>query len=519
MSTISDILKKAHEVEYLIEIDFEGLIKRYAAKNISVPYTGYGAIFFEAAIINAVTFGSKLDLNSMTYGLQNISVVIQNKDRLQDEEARRRLDNGTATVYLWAPGLTWADIESAGVVMRGTFQKKDYDLYQFNFSIVEQPYNKILDLPPHTINTDTWANHRSAGSAGSVAGLPQQIVFGDWARGVPVLCVDTVGFKYLAMAGVALSTDAEYQAGTEDIFDIDDAVIDPAISPYTFYPSGIDEEGNPCAYFDFVDNPVNTDPKHCSIRGLTDGSGAITGTAGALIEHPADIIHYLLEQYTTLTPDEIDLESIKTMRTLLPGLKFAVIVNDPVGALDVIDRILYQCQYARIQRRGKVGLVGLHTDAPDLSRAKSWSQIGRTVSVASTPDSAVCNALLVRYNLNPFTKRYESEFVVDRTNNNDCNRSYHQYGQRAQKTLTLVDVQQEPTARSLANRYIELNAYRHEIAEINTPVAEGFDALEGDCGLVACAEGTGGWTDEPCLLLDKTFNGPTIIQRWWKIVA
>ena len=523
MSTISNALKKAREVFYLVEIDFDGLIKRWSTKNIGVPVTGGDDRLFEAMLTDNIKTGTSLDLNSMTYSLQSISMTVINKIRLQDQQTRRRLDGSTGTVYIWCDGLTWADISSAGIIMQGLFKTVNYDKYNFSFTLTEQPQIRFKEVPLNNIDTETWVNHRIAGATGSVAGLPQQIVFGDWPRGVPVLNVDTVGFKYLAMAGISLSTNAEYAATTENLYDVDDAVIAPGVSPYTFYPSGIDEQGNPCAYFDFVNNPVNTDPKHCSIRGLTDSDGTITGTAGTLIEHPADIDHYLMKIFTTLDLDEIGIESLRTMRTLLSGLKFASLINLTVNVMDVIDRILFQCQYARIQRSGKIGVVGLHTEAFNLSVAKRWGQTGKTVKITSTPDIAICNNVTANYNLNGFTKKYESVITRNRTNSDLCKRSFYQYGARPQKILNFSDVQNEQTAIALINRYIEINAFRHEIAERETTVDEGFDVLEGDCGLLTVEEGSSadgsGWTDEPCILIDRKFNNNIISQRWWRIVA
>ena len=521
MSTISDALKKAREVFYLVEIDFDGLIKRWSTKNISVPVTGGDDLLFEAALMDTIKTGTSLDLNSMSYSLQSVSMAIVNKGRLQDQQTRRRLDGSTGTVYIWCDGLTWADISSAGIIMQGLFKTLGYDKYKFSFTLTEQPQIRFKEIPLNNIDTETWVNHRIAGATGSVAGLPQQIVFGDWPRGVPVLNVDTVGFKYLAMVGISKSIDGEYTATTENLYDVDDAVIDAAL--YVFYPSAIDEQGNPCAYFDFADNPINFDPKHCSIRGLTDSDGTITGTAGTLVEHPADIDHYLMKTFTALDLDEIGVESLRTMRSLLPGLKFASLVNVTVNIMDVIDRILFQCQYARIQRGGKIGVVGLHADAFNLSTAKRWGQIGKTIRIISTPDSAVCNNVKANYNLNAFTKKYESVITRDRTNSEKCKRSYHQYGARKQKILNFSDVQNEQTAIALINRYVEINAFRHEIVERETTVDEGFDVLEGDCGLLTVEEGSSadgaGWIDEPCILIDRKFNNNTISQRWWRIAA
>ncbi|MCP4711108.1 MAG: hypothetical protein GY869_21010 [Planctomycetes bacterium] len=87
--------------------------------------------------------------------------------------------------------------------------------------------------------------------------------------------------------------------------------------------------------------------------------------------------------------------------------------------------------------------------------------------------------------------------------------------------LRYPDVQEERSAKALANRYIDLFAFRHDIAERITPVWAGIDVLEGDAGLLTVEEGPSadgaGWADEKCILLDRTITTKTVKQRWWKV--
>jgi hypothetical protein len=159
---------------------------------------------------------------------------------------------------------------------------------------------------------------------------------GDWPKGVPLNCVDTVDYKYLCHLGVAKSANADYTAATENVYDKDGAVI--AAVNYTFHPDGLDGQGNPLAYFDFTSDQTAGEPLSCSVRAIYDGSGDYTGTAGTLIEHPAHIVHYLLDRYS-IGHDEIDLMTIKRMAALLQ-IKFAVLVNQGADGIDIAEQDL-----------------------------------------------------------------------------------------------------------------------------------------------------------------------------------
>lgn len=521
MSIITDKLKQAKQIEFLVDLDFSGMIRRYAMRNISVPNSGGDPLLFEGLITNQISLGSSYNLNSNTYSLSDVQITIANKARLQDQETVRKLDGGAGTIRLWCEGLDWTDIDVEGIVFKGYFKKDWHDKYRYSFRLVDPIKSASQQIPSSTINADTWSSHRTEGGGGSVAGLPQAIVYGDFPKGIPLKCVDTSAYKYLACAGVVKSADADYTATTENVYDKDGAVIGAA--NYTFYPGGVDGQGNVAAYFDAISDYAASEPLSCSLRGIKDGSGEITGTADALVEHPTDILYHLLANHTTLDSDDIDITTVRTMRSLLPGLKFASIVNSQTGSINIIDRILKQCQCARIQRRGKAGVMTFDTDAVNIGHCKRYDQVAKTVRLSKTPEESICNDLKVYYALNPTTGKYEGELTRDRTNSPDCKKSYYDYGAREQQILKLPDVQQEATAIACASRYVELRAYRHDIVTVEAPYWQGWDTLEGDAGLLTIEEGPStdgtGWVDEKCILLDRKFQAKTILQKWWRIAT
>ena len=522
MSTISDTLKKTKESYLLVELDFGGLVKRFAERDITVPYSSGNDKFFQCAIMNRITISNRYNVRSGQFASSGVSINLANKERLQDEEARHRMESAIGTIYLWCPGLDWSEIESDGVLFRGMFEKNYHSLTEYAFRLKDLMIGKGKTLPETTINEDRWPNMRTEGGGGSVAGLPQALVFGDWPKGIPLKCVDTDGFKYVAFVGNSKSADADYTGETENVYDKDGSVIDAA--NYTFYPGGVDGQGQLVAYFDFTGDQSANEPLSCSIQGLSDGSGEFTGTAGTLIEHPADIAHYLLKNHTNLDSDHIDVESLKTMASLLPAAKFASIINKSADSIDVIDRILSQCIASRVQRVGKIGVMTPVISGPVIGKTKKAMNIlERTIRISSTPRDEICNKLKVQYGLNPTTGEYEGELTRDRTNNSECNRSYLQYGEAPEVVLRMVDVQEEATAIQLADRHIEQKAFQHDVIECAVPYWEGFDVKEGDIASLTAEEGSStqgdGWEDEECVLLDRTFHSNYIEQTWWRVAT
>jgi hypothetical protein len=519
MSALSDAMQKAKAVEILLDLDFRGLPRRYASREIAVPDSTGPDRLFRACFLKVPEIWQTFDFRTMTYSSRSVAVEITNKERLQDDEVGRTLDGCTGNIYAWAPGLEWADIERDGLLFSGLFQKNDHDKYSYRFSLDDPWEPRSVLIPATTINAATWPNMRTAGGGGSVAQKPEPLLFGKWPKGIPLRCVDTAAYKYLAQAGVSKNLHTDYSGGAYAVYNKSGGVI--AASNYTFYPSGLDAQGNVCAYFDFTADQSANEPLSCSIRGLYDASGEITGTADGLIEHPADILTYLIARHTIFTETGTDKESFKTMRTILASAKFAVLINDQVPAVDAINRIAGQCLCAPLIRAGKAAVMTLDTTIPPRGKIAASNEIvGRTAKITQTPKDDICNKVRLRYALNPTTGQFEAELIRDRTSSNVAKRSYLDYGE-AEKTFDCPDVQDQIVAYQLADRLLEIKAYRHDMAEIELPYWEGIDWREGDVAELTLEEGpsrTGqGWIGERCVLIERSFKRHTIVQKWLHI--
>lgn len=520
MTTISEALKDTKQPELLLEVDFGAEVLRYAYRDIAVPESGGTPRLFKGCLMNHLAIGTSFNWRSMTYSSRSVNCEVANKERLQDKEVTRIFDNAIGRVYVWTPGLDWADIADEGLIFSGLCRKDFHTKHAYGFTI-EDPWDIMsVTLPGVTIDANTWPSMRTEGYGGSVSQKPAPLLLGEWSRGIPLRCVNTAGFVYLAHLGVSKSADADYTAGTVDVYDKNGSVIAPA--GYVFTPNGMDGEGNVCAYFTFTGDQKDSEPLSCSIKGLYDAAGDITGTAGLLIEHPADIVQYLLRNHSFFGDSGSDLESLGTMRNLLPGLKFAALFNDRIQTSDAVNRILSQCFCSALSIGGKAGVVVIDPLASPRGRIDAEREsAGAGARITYTDRDDVHNNIRLQYALNPSTGQYEGSATANRHNNQHCKQSYHDYGETPEKTIDCPDIRIAAAANQVLNRLVNLKVYRHELVDIEVPYHVGMEYREGDAAELTVPEGSSvlgtGWGHEKCILIEREFLDRTIRQKWWKV--
>ena len=515
MSVLADAFRKTNEVQFLVEVNANGLIDRIASMDISVP----GGYLFHGRLLNEVSVATSFDLDGFKYSVSSVRIDRANDDRFQDNERLRVMDGALGKIWVWTPGLTWSDIEVDGCIFQGTLEKDYHDRAHYCFNLNDLSKVKMGNLPGHSITTNTWPLHRTEGGAGSVAGRAVPIVFGTWSKGAPMLCVDATNFKYVTTYGISKSVDADYTAATVNVYNKDGGVVNA--SGYAF-TQGIDAIGNPCCYFDFDNTQVSNEPLSCSIEGVVDGAGEYTATAGEVIDHPAEIMGYVLEKVSGLSVSQVDRGSIKSIKSIFPGLKYASVINAETPTAAYINRVLSQVMAAMVPRSGgRIGAMWIDMDAMPMGRLiQDHHQIGETAIFRMTPERLIVNRLELKYNYNPTTAAYEGVIDLDRSNNETCRQSFYQYGVEYPKTVECPDIYSEQDAMTIALRHVGIFAFRHYLIDMDVSYADGFDFKEGDCALIQLSE-----LPEPeherlmsrCVLIEKAYTPRVIKQRWFKI--
>lgn len=512
--TIINALKKGYKPHFLIECDFNGYKDRIAQQNVS-----FSDRLFKGLLLNDISYGMTFSFDRFQYNVGSIKVKRNNADRFQDQETRRRLDGGVCSIYVWCESLSWSDISTGGLLFKGLFQKDYHNENEYVFNVIGfSKQNKKSLVPKVTINDDTWPLHRKAGGGGSVSGSPVPLVFGDFPGGVLAQCVDySTDFLYVVMHGISKSSDSDFTAGTENVYDNDGYVINAGNYTLT---KGIDSLGNPATYINFTGNYASEEPITCSIQGMEDGSGEYTGTAGTLIEHPADIMAYLSDNYGE-SGTHTDTETLKTLKIAFPGLKYAMAIYEQQDIDDFFRNLFSQIQCAILPRIG--GGHGVMVFNPDRGASgsiiKSHSQIGKD-KFTKTPERLLCNNLEVQYGKNYATGQYESTIKRTKENNTDCKQSYLQYDYEYEKTIYLDGVHDDNAAALIANRFVDIFAFRHDILEWNIPWQDGYGYQEGDAIEITHPDGPSsdgnGWSYERCILIEKKYTSKHISQQLWR---
>jgi hypothetical protein len=85
----------------------------------------------------------------------------------------------------------------------------------------------------------------------------------------------------------------------------------------------------------------------------------------------------------------------------------------------------------------------------------------------------------------------------------------------------MPDVQDQYMVRYLVDRLLWLKAFPHDLVQMEVPYHVGYDLKEGDVASITMPEGSSadgeGWSEEPCILMERSFGASTITQKWWRI--
>lgn len=522
MSTISNAIRDSNEVHFLVDLKFDGFRKRYSDLQVNIPRNSSAspAYSFDGKITAISSITNRFDINNFKYSLQTVSITIANPfsntdERLQDFETVRKLDGSIGNIYIWSPGLTWEDIESDGLLFSGIFQKQYHNSEIYSFNLVDYSESRFNKIPNKFINDETFSNFNMTASSGS-GGKEQQLIFGDWPKGIKLECIDTESYKYFLSSNyVGMQEGSFYPGVTEYLYASSGTTYTFSTSGTSIY-SSLDGLGNPHTYVKFASDQSASEPLSCSMIGITD-SGVTT------IEHPSDITKYILDNYSNLKYNEIDYGSLDEMKNILSGVKYTTCFNSSISGAAAIDRLLNKLLTVRINKiGGKIGILCFNLDGSIKARyTKQKHCISKDIVISKTPFNLICNNLTVNYAVNVATGSYEKSSHADSGNNTVCKQSEIDYGKQPEIILTIPDIWDSSSIDLLIDRYLSFYAYRHDIVEWEVSYADGFDITEGDIVTVTLPEGSSthgqGWIDEKCILLQRKFKRKSINQLLWCI--
>ena len=508
-STIANALKEQQPV-FLMEMDFGGLVVRYGTRAVN-----FADRAFVGGVLEMGDIGASLDWSSLRYSAAPVGVTIDNGPgpdglRFSDNEARQVSDRKICTVRIWAPGLSWSDIEKAGIVFRGAFRKESHDEAVYRFSIDPLGQTDVAMLPPAgAIDAVSWPDHRTSGGGGAVSGVLQPLIYGEATVTAP--CVDTDDYVYL-LAGCGLSSDTDdWDAERARIADKDGNPLDPT----DFDVSGVDDgRGNVVTVATMAADYADAEPLTATVEGLA-------------MTHPATIMRNVIGARSGLGAAGVDEESISLAEEALAELYFGSAVVSAVSATDYVDRLFYQACLARASRvGGGQGIVMLDPGAqPTVPMVIDMVFAEGSAALTKTPWELVCNHLIVEYAYNAATGIYEGAFTWHGRRGESgyrdvCGVSATEYGHTDAVTLQLRDVAEKQVAEMCAARYLDIFSHRHDLVAGAVSYADGWDLQRGQGVRLTVPEGPSfdgsGWSADPHILVERSFRADRVEVLLWR---
>lgn len=235
-------------------------------------------------------------------------------------------------------------------------------------------------------------------------------------------------------------------------------------------------------------------------------AGYYTGTAGALIEHPCDVAHWVLRELAGVPSSEIssavgEFGSFVDARSDLPSYKVRLQISEEQSVEEFLEDLGNQvlCWFFRRTTSDTSKWVAIPwarsesqnyrggSDMVNFSREGAFVVNG-TLRVDRSPASGVANVVRVNYDWDPRTKGYGDQVFVDdsgsrgygggafsrdqnSTTPNDREAlsatSVALYG-RKEKTVSLTMVRDPATATSIRNRHFDWLSSPRAMVRFNT---------------------------------------------------
>lgn len=246
---------------------------------------------------------------------------------------------------------------------------------------------------------------------------------------------------------------------------------------------------------------------------LDDGSGTYTGTANRLIEHPVDMVRYLLREFGGLTSGDIvestgEFGSFATARSALNAYKFLVHLTDRVDVDRAIARIGYEslCWFKRTPTRAGAPFTAIPWDVgasvnyrsaaePFIFRRHANHVVEESFDPGQGKITLIRNAVRVNYDWDPRTNSFADQlyitptgsriyiggffnnFTTDSARETVAAESEAAYG-LAEETIDLRYVRDPETATSILQRYFDLRSVNRVELEFST-FLNGYDLNRG----------------------------------------
>ncbi|MCH7573620.1 MAG: hypothetical protein IIA59_00685 [Candidatus Marinimicrobia bacterium] len=246
-----------------------------------------------------------------------------------------------------------------------------------------------------------------------------------------------------------------------------------------------------------------------------DGSGTYTGSAGALIENPADVMRQILANDCAVA--NIDTAAFTTARTARSGWKYAFSygINDSATARKLFTKwgqdALMAIFYNLDNELTIKAIADTYSDS-DVDRTLDWKVLERLGKIVPgrTSIEDIITKVVVNYNWNYVSGNYASQVTAESTT---MQTKYNVTAAETTLTLDLPEVRHTTTAQNIADRILKWRQQPHNLLEVPLPV-EDWDLAPGDVYKLTNVDGKAAGLGED-VTVEVTRAGQPIYPYWW----
>ena len=229
-----------------------------------------------------------------------------------------------------------------------------------------------------------------------------------------------------------------------------------------------------------MDAPVQTQEYYAAVEGYNDDSGGTyTGSASVVIENPADVVWFILDQL--LGVSAITTASFTTARTALGSLTLAGQLFNRTDARVVLDEICRQSRlklYLDLDDQWTVKAFTI-PDAADRELKQASGDFitedgteGEIVSVTQTSMDELYNQFEILYAWNQATKSFEKKLTLDETTSGNVGdvltESQSRYGITRKLTVNASWLRTDAAALSHGVHLVQQHAERKRLVTWRT---------------------------------------------------
>lgn len=232
-----------------------------------------------------------------------------------------------------------------------------------------------------------------------------------------------------------------------------------------------------------IRNGLGNQTLYATFSGWVDATGEITGSAGAVVKHPVDIIHHFVRTYGKYpySGDMFDLANLEYIKSRTPKYEASVFLNDQVNTYDLINDICQQFGIYWTLYKGKIRFYLGELEEIDYSKpiVDGLNIIG-SIEEKLVNYNEINSRVIYNFKKNWHTDSFDGVIDLNYTNNAYCSNASKAFANKKEITVDAPFVNLYLVAKKVAIKYAKYYCTRKASYAIEVRRTEGIDFAPGD---------------------------------------